>query len=267
MQWATGSGAPQPLPRPRPQPQAYGGGGGYAQEYAPQPQPPPQLQPPQLPPGWEVQTSRSSGEEFYHNTLTGFTTFDFPAAPADSSAAAPRQDAAPLQSQPQPEPEPEVEPPMAAIPDAGVSQQRTRTVPRGMPSQPAIQVVKLEPLVRPAASDEPFSLKEFLAENPWHGLLAVVLVFAIVIASVGGACLDDTLIGVDGCDRTVGTVMLVIGCCIAGLVVVGDMWWYFAKHVRSQELCVKASLFFWLKHIVICRCLSLSRSLFLRDCL
>ena len=31
-----------------------------------------------LPPGWEVHTSRSTGENYYFNTSTGATTYDFP---------------------------------------------------------------------------------------------------------------------------------------------------------------------------------------------
>ena len=35
-----------------------------------------------LPPGWEVARSRSTGDTYYVNSVTGFSTFDRPTTPA-----------------------------------------------------------------------------------------------------------------------------------------------------------------------------------------
>ena len=234
MQWATG-GASQPQPQPQPS---------YAQQYAPAPQQ--QLVDQlfrKLPPGWEVHESQTTGKQYYANVHTGYTTFDFPTAPADHGDAPGGlvQPELEPQTEPEPEPEPEVEVEPAdgsqRRPAPQVATVRSVSVPRGLPSQPPQRIVRYAPMVKPATGGglEDFSLSAFFSENPWHALLAVVLVFATVMASIGGACLDDTLIGVDECDKTVGAVLLVIGCVVAGLIIVGEVWLYLVKHPEFSE--------------------------------
>ena len=71
----------------------------------------------------------------------------------------------------------------------------------------------------------------------------MILVFGIVLGSVGGACLDDNLVGVDDCDRTLAIALLTIGCSISGVMIVGSILWWLAVHpeftaVHRPVLCL-----------------------------
>jgi hypothetical protein len=73
----------------------------------------------------------------------------------------------------------------------------------------------------------------WLAERPWIILVGLVIVFGIVLGSVGGACLDDTLVGVHNCSKTPAIIMIVVGSTSAGVCIVGLVIWWL---VHSPEI-------------------------------
>eukprot|EP01051_Picozoa_sp_SAG22_P029160 SAG22_NODE_10668_length_521_cov_3.649289_1_plen_105_part_10 len=60
-----------------------------------------------LPPNWELHTSRSTGDSYYFNTLTGASTYEFP----DPEAQAQEEEHAELEQAP-PGPGPPGDPPL-----------------------------------------------------------------------------------------------------------------------------------------------------------
>ena len=57
-------------------------------------------------------------------------------------------------------------------------------------------------------------------KHPWLTFGGFIFVLGVVLGSIGGACLEDTLIGVDDCNRTIGAVFIIIGAPMATIVTV-----------------------------------------------